>query len=130
MSETAHPEHDTHHDDDHHGHSGGDHAHHVVPLGFLFSIFLVLMFLTFITVAVTKLDFGYEMNLVVAMAIALVKAAVVGLYFMHLRWDAPLNGIILVVSLLFVTLFITFSLMDTGQYAGYQEAAALRGSGQ
>ena len=64
----------------------------------------------------------------IAMAIALVKAAFVGLYFMHLRWDAPLNGFILVASLLFVTLFIVITLMDTGQYATYQEAAALRQS--
>ena len=76
--------------------------------------------------AVTNFNLGYNGNLTVAMLIALVKAAVVGLYFMHLRWDAPLNGFILVVSLLFVTLFITFSLLDTGEYASTQAAAAER----
>ena len=114
----------TAHDAEHHD----DHGHHVVPLRLLFGVFLILMFLTFLTVAVTKFDFGYELNLVVAMAIALVKAVFVGLYFMHLRWDAPLNGFILVTSLLFVTLFIAFTLIDTGQYATFQEAAAIRGS--
>lgn len=102
------------------------HGPHVVPLKLLAGVFVILMFLTVVTVGVTSFDFGYEMNLVVAMGIALVKAAFVGLYFMHLRWDAPLNGFILVISLLFVTLFITISLMDTGQYATLQEAAALR----
>ncbi|MEM9420259.1 MAG: cytochrome C oxidase subunit IV family protein [Planctomycetota bacterium] len=121
MSDTT--AHDAEHHDDH-----GEHAHHVVPLSLLFGIFMLLMFLTFITVGVTKFDFGYELNLVVAMAIALVKAVLVGLYFMHLRWDAPLNAFILVVSLLFVTLFIAFTLIDTGQYATFQEAAAIRGS--
>ncbi|MBB6429455.1 cytochrome C oxidase subunit IV family protein [Algisphaera agarilytica] len=121
MSDTT--AHDAEHHDDH-----GDHGHHVVPLSLLFGVFLILMFLTVITVAVTKFDFGYELNLVVAMAIALVKAVFVGLYFMHLRWDAPLNGFILVTSLLFVTLFIAFTLIDTGQYATFQEAAAIRGS--
>ncbi|MEM1028583.1 MAG: cytochrome C oxidase subunit IV family protein [Planctomycetota bacterium] len=122
MSDTA-ATHDTAHDEEH-----DDHAHHAVPLPLLFGVFMILMFLTIVTVGVTVFDFGYTMNLVVAMAIALVKAAFVGLYFMHLRWDAPLNGFILVASLLFVTLFITIALMDTGQYATLQEAAALRNS--
>ncbi len=113
--------HHEHHDD--HAHSGG---HHAVPMKLLVGVFAVLMFLTLVTVGVTSFDFGYQMNLVVAMAIALVKAAFVGLYFMHLRWDAPLNGFILVASLLFVTLFITITLMDSGQYATFQEAAAIR----
>lgn len=122
MSDTTTPAtHDGAHDDEHHG-------PHVVPMKLLVGVFAILMFLTVITVGVTSFDFGYEMNLVVAMAIALVKAAFVGLYFMHLRWDAPINGFILVASLLFVTLFIAITLMDSGQYATFQEAAALRGS--
>lgn len=120
MSDTTTP-HETTHDDEHHG-------PHVVPMKLLVGVFAILMFLTLVTVGVTSFDFGYEMNLVVAMAIALVKAAFVGLYFMHLRWDAPLNGFILVASLLFVTLFITITLMDSGQYATFQEAAAIRNS--
>ena len=102
------------------------HAAHAVPLWLLGLIFGVLMVLTLVTVGVTEFDLGYNGNLMLAMVIALVKAALVGLYFMHLRWDAPLNGFILVASLLFVTLFITFSLLDTGQYAPTQEAAAQR----
>jgi len=108
--------------------SHDDHAPHAVPLPLLAGIFLLLMILTFVTVGVTSFDFGYRMNLIVAMAIALVKAVLVGLYFMHLRWDAPINGFILIASLLFVTLFISFSLMDTGAYDATVQAAALRGA--
>lgn len=113
------------HAEEHHGHSGGP---HVVPLWLLGAIFGILMVLTLLTWAVTLVDFGYNLNLTVAMVIALVKAAFVGLYFMHLRWDAPLNGFILCVSLLFVTLFITFSLMDTGQNLSRLEAQSIRQS--
>jgi len=109
-------------------HDHDDHAPHAVPLPFLVLIFGLLMVLTFVTVGVTSFDFGYRMNLMVAMAIALVKAVLVGLYFMHLRWDAPINGFILIASLLFVTLFISFALMDTGAYDGTVQAAALRGA--
>lgn len=94
--------------DDHH-----EHEHHGPSLLLLFVIFLVLMFLTLVTVGVTVFDFGYQLNLVVAMAIALVKAALVGMFFMHLRWDPPIFSYTLVASLLFVTLFIVFSMIDT-----------------
>ena len=122
---TTHSEtHDGQHDHD----AAGGHHPHAVPLWLLGLVFGILMVLTFLTVGVTNFDFGYNMNLFVAMAIALVKAAFVGLYFMHLRWDAPLNGFILVISLLFVTLFITFTLVDTDQYAPTQQQAAIRQS--
>jgi cytochrome c oxidase subunit 4 len=113
------------HNETHDDVDGHAHGPHVVSLQLLTFIFVALLILTAITVYITVFDFGYTMNLVVAMAVALVKALLVGLYFMHLRWDAPLNGFILVASLLFVTLFITFSLMDTGAYQYTQEAATM-----
>jgi len=99
--------------DDHHG----DHAHHVVPLWLLTGILLVLLFLTFVTVAVTWIDLDAmlnvaNLNLTVALAVAVVKAAFVAFYFMHLRWDSPFNGLILVASLAFVVLFISWSILD------------------
>ena len=121
MSEAAAPNTEAHHDD----HA---HEHHAVPLWLLVGVFVFLLVLTLLTWAVTLVDFGYQMNLAVAMGIALVKALFVGLYFMHLRWDAPLNSFILVASLLFVTLFITFSLLDTGQNLDLVEAQSIRQS--
>jgi cytochrome c oxidase subunit 4 len=103
---------------DNHGHP---HAHdevmgHVMPVPLLLSILLVLLFLTFITVAVTWVDLGRQLNLVVALGIAVVKAALVCLYFMHLRYDNPFNGIALIASFLFVALFIGVTILDSGQY--------------
>ena len=119
--------HETTHSEHHQADHGHDDAHHphAVPLGLLIGVFAVLLFFTFITVAVTEFDFGYRMNLLVAMVVALIKAVLVGLYFMHLRWDAPLNGFILVASLLFVTLFIVATLTDSEAYQPTQEAAAM-----
>ena len=119
--------HQTTHSEHHQADHGHDDAHHphAVPLGLLIGVFAVLLFFTFITVAVTEFDFGYRMNLLVAMVVALIKAVLVGLYFMHLRWDAPLNGFILVASLLFVTLFIVATLTDSEAYQPTQEAAAM-----
>lgn len=99
------------------GHSHGGAAHHVVPLRTLFAVFLWLMVLTVVTVGATLFDFGYTMNLVLAMAIAVLKAALVMLYFMHLRWDSPFNAVVAIGSLLFVALFIVVCIIDTEQYA-------------
>jgi cytochrome c oxidase subunit IV len=99
---------------DHAGHDA--HSHHVVPLWFLSFIFAVLLVLTVLTYLVTKVDLGYTMNLVVAMAIAVVKGALVCLYFMHLRWDSPFNALALIASLAFVALFIVIACLDSGQY--------------
>ena len=88
---------------------------HVVSVRFLATILGILLVLTVVTVGVTYLDLGM-FTLAVALLIAVVKATLVGLYFMHLRWDRPFNAIVLVISFVLVTLFIGLTLMDTQQY--------------
>ena len=89
---------------------------HVVSVKLLTIIFIILMVLTAITYAVTAVDLGYQGNLIVAVAIAVIKAFLVCLYFMHLRWDNPFNTICLLTAILFVGLFIVVASLDTGQY--------------
>lgn len=88
---------------------------HVVSLKMLAGILAALLALTVVTVAVTFIDLG-EFNLVLAIAIAVVKATLVVLYFMHLRWDRPFNAIVFVFSIILVGLFIIFSLLDRTDY--------------
>jgi len=52
----------------------------------------------------------------VAMGIATCKASLVALYFMHLRYDRPVNLIIFLGTLLFVCLFVSLALIDTQSY--------------
>lgn len=98
-------------------HAADDSPHepHAMPLRVLFGVFVILLLLTFATVAVTWVDLG-GLNVWVALIVAVVKAAFVGLYFMHLRYDNPFNGLILVFSLAFVALFIGFALIDSIEY--------------
>jgi cytochrome c oxidase subunit 4 len=70
-----------------------------------------LMFLTVITVAAASFNFG-SANVVIALAIASVKAILVGLIFMHLLWDKPVNAIILVAAFLFLGIFLMFDFLD------------------
>lgn len=88
---------------------------HVVPLRILFSVLGALLFLTFLTVAATWVDFG-RFAVWVALGIAVVKASLVLLFFMHLKYDKPFNGVILIVALFLVALFISIALTDVRQY--------------
>jgi cytochrome c oxidase subunit IV len=47
-----------------------------------------------------------------ALTIATIKASLVVLFFMHLRWDKPVNAIIAVAGFLFLGIFIMFCLLD------------------
>ena len=88
---------------------------HIVSVRLLATVLLVLLALTWATVAATWFDLG-ALNLWTALAIATVKATLVALYFMHLRWERPINAIFFVASLLFIALFIGLALMDSQTY--------------
>jgi cytochrome c oxidase subunit 4 len=94
----------------------GDEIAHVTPVRLLLTVWGGLMMLTIITVAVTSVDLGSRINLVVAMAIATLKAGLVVTYFMHLRWDRPFHTLVFLGSLLFVSLFISMTLFDKSEY--------------
>jgi cytochrome c oxidase subunit IV len=86
---------------------------HVVPFRVLAAVWLALLALTLITVAVAGVDIG---NFNLGVAIATVKATLVLLYFMHMRYDRPMNAIVFVAALLFVALFVSIALLDTRAY--------------
>jgi cytochrome c oxidase subunit 4 len=102
-----------------HAHGGHGDGHplvgHLVSYSTLLGTGLALLVLTVITVAVRYVDLG-EANIYIAIGIAVVKATLVSLFFMHLRWDRPFNLMVLVGSMLFVVLMMIFCMMDVGQY--------------
>ena len=101
MAETAHPN-QTHSD---------EHLAHVMSPRTLVSVFTALVGLTLLTVAAAQISFG-AWEVWVSLGIASVKAALVAIYFMHLRHDRPFNVIVFFSSLLFVALFLALTLMD------------------
>lgn len=98
------------HHDEHHGLS------HVMPVKTLVATGGTLLMLTLLTVLATKVDFGANINLAVAMVIAVTKASLVVLFFMHLRYDRLFHSVVFVSALLAASLFVGFTLMDTSQY--------------
>ena len=89
---------------------------HTTPVRLLLAVFGALMVLTIVTVLVRSVDLGGQGNLIVAMAIATVKAGLVVAYFMHLRWDRTFHVLIFLGSLLFLILFLGISLTDRTEY--------------
>jgi cytochrome c oxidase subunit 4 len=98
---------------------------HIVPPRVLLAVYAVLVVLTIATVAITGVNLG-PLNIWAALAIAVIKAAFVILYFMHLRYDHPLNAIVLISALLFVAVFIGIAMMDTSEYKVNYQAPGTR----
>lgn len=103
---------------DHPGHqsasfedSDATHHHIVSPMVYLVVV-IILFFLTWVTIFVAYKDLGGLWNLVLALGIATVKASLVVLYFMHVKWSGRLIHITLGVSVMFFLLLITGTLMD------------------
>jgi cytochrome c oxidase subunit 4 len=75
------------------------------------AVLLALLFLTVVTVGASYVDLG-PANIVVAILIATTKASLVGLFFMHLIHDRPINAMVLVSGFLFLGLLLSFCLLD------------------
>ena len=93
-----------------------DHAHDAKKDARTYGITLtLLLILTLITVGASRINFGSSAaNVVIALAIATVKASLVSLFFMHLIHDKPVNAIAAVAGFLFLGIFLLFVLLDIG----------------
>jgi cytochrome c oxidase subunit 4 len=84
---------------------------HVVSWKVYLGVFLALCVLTVVTVWVTGHDFG-PFNLIVALAVAITKATLVVLYFMHARYSPRLTGVVIASSLAFLVILVFLLLTD------------------
>ncbi len=75
-------------------------------------VWLALLVLTAVTWGVSYVNLGMG-NVAVALLIASVKAALVALFFMHLRYENKLVWTFALVPLLFLALIIFGTLSDT-----------------
>lgn len=86
---------------------------HVSPIKSYIFVLGALFFLTALTYAVSYANLG-PASLPVAMFVAFIKATLVCMYFMHLRYDDPYHIFVFVSTLLFVAIFFAFTLFDLG----------------
>ncbi len=78
--------------------------------------FVALIVLTIVTVKIAKVDFGsVAINISIAMFIASIKAFLVALYFMHLKWEEKLIIFFAVLSIPFLIIMIGTMVWDVAE---------------
>ena len=95
-----------HHADDHHGLS------HVASVKVLTATGGTLLVLTLVTVLATKVDFGANINLAIAMAIAVLKATLVILFFMGVKYNTPLTKVVAASGFLWLIILFGITMGD------------------
>jgi|SRR5579875_1641686 len=86
-------------------------SEHIAPLKIYFSVFLALMVLTILTWQIAYIDLG-PWNTVVALLIAVCKASLVAMFFMHLRWSASVMRLVLFAAVFWLSILITLTVGD------------------
>ncbi len=84
---------------------------HVVTRKTYFLVFGALIALTITTVGVANIDLG-PLNTVAALLIAALKASLVILFFMHVRYSKPIIGLVVFAALLWLAILIGLTLSD------------------
>ena len=85
--------------------------HHIVPLSLYYTIFLALLVGTGLTWWVATIDLG-AMNNVIMLTIAVTKATLVVLFFMHVKYGSKLTWVVVSGSIFFLLILIVLTLND------------------
>ena len=96
----------------HNNHSAhGNGLGHILPYNVYVSVFVALIVLTVITVAASQVYFG-TMNVIVALVIASIKATLVALFFMHLKYESPVTWLFASFPLILLAIMLAGIFID------------------
>ena len=98
---------------------------HVASVKSYVGIFLALMVLTTITVLVAYVNLG-QFNKVVALGIASLKATLVILYFMHVKYSSRLTKLVVVAGFFFLVVLLGLTMADYASRAWLPVPPTLR----
>jgi cytochrome c oxidase subunit 4 len=87
-------------------------SEHIVPVRVYVTIFLVLLVGTALTVIAAFYDFPRQLNTIVALTIATIKATFVVLYFMHVRYSSRLIWVIVASALFWMGILFALTFSD------------------
>ena len=87
-------------------------SEHIVPVRVYIAIFLALMLGTALTVFAALHDFPWQFNTVIALTIAAIKATLVVLYFMHVRYSSRLVWVIVASALFWLAILFALTFSD------------------
>lgn len=86
--------------------------HHIIPFRVYVKVAVALIVLTVLTLLCHQWFHGSPLAGPIAFLIAAVKASLVLLYFMHLKYDNMTNRVIFGAGFFFLTILIAFSALD------------------
>jgi cytochrome c oxidase subunit IV len=96
---------------------------HSLSLKVYLAVFLALLALILTTLGVAFVDLGGNLNVVVALTIAVCKAVLVMLYFMHLRYSYPLTWMFAGAAIFWLMILIVLTLSDVLTRSGLSVTA-------
>lgn len=91
--------------------TNADSGLHVVPVRVYAAVFVALLVLTGVTAAVSYVDLG-PMSVAVALGIAVLKASLVVLIFMHVRYSARLVPLAIAAGIFWLLILVVLTLTD------------------
>ena len=86
-------------------------SEHILPKRLYYTVFGLLMLCTYLTVQVAFFDLGV-LNTVVALTIAVFKATIVVLFFMHVKYSTRLTWAVVLGSIFWLGILIVLTLSD------------------
>jgi cytochrome c oxidase subunit 4 len=84
---------------------------HILPKRTYYTIYAILLACTYLTWQVAFFDLG-ALNTVAALAIAVFKAAIVVLFFMHVKYSTRLTWIVVVGSVFWLGILLALTFND------------------
>jgi cytochrome c oxidase subunit 4 len=87
-------------------------SEHIVSIKVYFAIFLALLVGTVLTAWVAFFNFPGPLNAIVALTIAVIKATLVVLYFMHMRYSSRLIWVVFGSALFWLAIMFALTFSD------------------
>lgn len=84
---------------------------HILPKRVYYTIFGILMLGTYLTVQIAFFDLG-RLNTVVALTIAVIKATLVVLFFMHVKYSTRLTWAVVLGSIFWLGIMFVLTMSD------------------
>jgi cytochrome c oxidase subunit 4 len=84
---------------------------HILPKRVYYTIFAILLFCTYLTVQIAFFDLGV-LNTIAALGIAVFKATLVALFFMHLKYSPRLTWAVVLGSIFWFGILIALTMSD------------------
>lgn len=90
-------------------------SHHVVEKKTYYAVFAALIVLLIITFGASLIDVGEFLNLTIALVIATIKAVLILLFFMQVKYATPLRRCFAASGFLFLGILFTIVFADYAQ---------------